>query len=76
MDAHSDSESGAAPELSDFNTVPGLAKALKCGPRSVYQAIRSGDLRAAPINDRGDLRIAKAWALDWVARRSGKVHAG
>ncbi len=47
-------------------SVPELADMLNTGPRSVYGAIRSKRLRAATIDDRGDLRILGAWALEYL----------
>jgi hypothetical protein len=49
-----------------------IAKAIKGGPRPVYRAIRTGELRAAKINQRGDLRSLGAWALDWMERRAAR----
>jgi excisionase family DNA binding protein len=54
----------------DWLTVPELAGWFRVGKRSVFRAISRGDLRAARVNERGDLRISRAWALDWVERNS------
>jgi excisionase family DNA binding protein len=59
----------------DWLTVPEAAKQLRTGRRSVYNAIRTGALRAVPVNERGDLRIARAWLQDWCERRSVRVPA-
>jgi excisionase family DNA binding protein len=60
----------ATTEALDWFTVPEIAATLRTGRRSVYQAIQSGELRAARVNERGDLRIARAWLLDWCERRA------
>ena len=54
-------------------SVPELAEMWATGPRSVYRAIKAGNLRAARINDRGDLRVLGSWALEYLeslAKRS------
>ena len=43
-----------------------LARKIDSGPRPVYRAIHTGELKAAPINGRGDLRIRGAWAIAWL----------
>lgn len=50
-----------------------LATALRTGTRPLYRAIRTGRLRAAQINDRGDLRVLGAWALNYLEAQSGKA---
>jgi hypothetical protein len=50
-----------------------LAAALDTGRRPLYRAIRAGRLRAAQLNDRGDLRVLGAWALDYLEAQSGKA---
>jgi excisionase family DNA binding protein len=55
---------------SDWLTVPEAAATLRTGRRSVYRAIDRGELRAAKINERGDLRIARVWLMDWCERRA------
>jgi excisionase family DNA binding protein len=57
-------------EQRDWLTVPEAAEQLRVGPRSVYRAIQGGDLRAARVNERGDLRIARAWLQEFCERRS------
>jgi hypothetical protein len=59
----------------DWFSVPGAAQWLSdehhtVGPRTIYAAIRDGKLKAAPINERGDLRIHRSWLLDWLERRA------
>jgi hypothetical protein len=59
-----------------------VARLVRIDRRMVYKAIadgrlragrfaiKSGDLRAAAINARGDLRIAKVWLLEFMERRA------
>jgi len=61
-----------------WHTVKGLAALLNCGTRPIYRAIQTGELRAAVINQRGDVRIADAWAREWLTARTDRreaVHA-
>lgn len=46
-----------------------LAAALQTGRRPLYRAVRRGELRAASVNDRGDLRVLGAWALRYLESR-------
>lgn len=59
-----------APTPDNFRTVGDLAKALRCGPRTILNAIHRGELRACAINARGDLRVHDAWAAEWLERRA------
>lgn len=47
-------------------SVPELAKVLHVGTRPIYRAIRDKRLRAAVLNDRGDLRVLGTWALAYL----------
>ena len=47
-------------------SVPGLARVMDSGTRNIYGAIRARKLKAAKINDRGDLRIMGSWALAYL----------
>lgn len=44
-----------------------LARIQRSGAMPIRRAIRSGRLRAAVINDRGDQRILGQWFLDYLA---------
>jgi len=64
-----------APQPTDrttnWHTVTGAAKCIKASPRSLYRAIRRGELRAAAvINDRGDMRICDDWLRAWLESRA------
>jgi excisionase family DNA binding protein len=54
-------------------TVAEAATRAKAGKRSIYAAVKAGELRAAPINERGDLRIADAWIDAWLERLASRV---
>jgi len=54
----------------DWLTVEDAAAQIKASRRSLYRAIRAGELRAAPINGRGDLRTCRAWVSEWMSRRA------
>lgn len=43
-----------------------LARITGTGLQSWYRPIRRGALKASRINDRGDLRVLGAWALDYL----------
>lgn len=64
----------AAPPDRDPNrewfSVPRLAQHLGTGPRTIYNAVLAGELRAAKVNGRGDIRIHRTWAMTWMAKRS------
>ena len=57
----------------EWLSVPAVADALNIGPRTIYKAIKAGDLRAAKINGRGDLRIARVWLLAFMEKQALKV---
>lgn len=58
------------PAITDWLTIPEAAALLRTGKRSLYRAVKRGDLRAAEVNERGDLRIARTWLTDWLERRA------
>lgn len=60
---------------SPFHTVRGAAKVVLSGPRTIYEAITKGELRAISINDRGDLRIHDDWLTAWIERRADELAA-
>lgn len=51
-------------------TIREAAREVKSGTRPLYRAAKAGELRAAVINDRGDLRTTREWLRDWLARRA------
>jgi hypothetical protein len=51
-----------------------LAHAMGVGPQTIYAAIRNGKLRAAVVNDRGDLKITGRWASEFLEARSVSVN--
>jgi len=48
-------------------TVSDCAAAAGTGRRTIYTAIRSGRLRAAVVNGRGDFRVHPDWFSSWCA---------
>lgn len=62
------SERGIYPERT--YSIGELALALDTGRRPLYRAVKKGDLRAAAVNDRGDLRILGSWALAFLDGRA------
>ena len=62
----------AAPE---WLTVDEAAARVKASKRSIYRAVRAGELRAAPINGRGCLRIAESWLREWLSRLDERAHS-
>ena len=46
--------------------IAGACAFAKCGPRPIYHAVKTGKLRAAAINARGDLRFRRSWLLAWL----------
>ncbi len=59
----------------DWLTIAEAATHLRTGRRSLYNAIKDGALRASRINDRGDLRISRAWLLEFLERRAERPAA-
>jgi excisionase family DNA binding protein len=47
-------------------TVPEAAMRARCGPKVVYRAARTGQLRAAKIGGRGELRFRAEWVDEWL----------
>jgi len=50
----------------DWLTVPQAARAANLGRRTIYRAVRDGKLKAARVNGRGDIRIARSWLTQWL----------
>ena len=48
-------------------TVEGVCARAQCGKRLVYRAVQHKRLRAARINERGDLRFLPEWVDAWLA---------
>ncbi len=42
------------------------ADRARCGPKTIYRAVRSGHLRAARIGGRRELRFFERWIDDWL----------
>ena len=42
------------------------AERARCGPKTIYRAVRSGDLRAARVGGRRELRFLASWIDCWL----------
>jgi excisionase family DNA binding protein len=42
------------------------ADRARCGPKTIYRAVRSGHLRAARIGGRRELRLLDSWIDGWL----------
>ena len=42
------------------------ADRARCGPKTIYRAVRSGHLRAARIGGRRELRFLESWIDCWL----------
>jgi len=60
-----------SPAASDWYSVAKAAAEITTGRRSIYKAVRTGQLRAARIGGRGDLRIHKDWLRAWLEGLAG-----
>ena len=47
-------------------TVADVAGLVQCGPKTVYRAVHRGRLRAARINEKGELRFRPEWVDAWL----------
>ncbi len=59
---------------SPWLTVEDAAAYARCrGPKAIYRAVKHTQLRAARINERGDLRFKAEWIDAWLeaAARTG-----
>ena len=43
-----------------------VAEVLGIGPRAVYDAVAAKRLKAAPMNERGDLRVLGLWIVEFL----------
>ena len=47
-------------------TVREAADRARCGPKTIYRAVRAGQLRAARIGGRRELRFLASWIDGWL----------
>ena len=47
-------------------TVRDAADRARCGPKTIYRAVRSSQLRAARIGGRRELRFLASWIDAWL----------
>jgi excisionase family DNA binding protein len=73
-DGHSSIEQASGATLaSPWLTVREAAARAKCGERSIYNATRSGKLRAARLGGRRELRFLPEWVDAWLIETSAPV---
>lgn len=53
-------------EQSPWLTVKEAAQRARCGPRVVYRAVEAGQLRAARLGGRRELRLLSEWVDAWL----------
>lgn len=63
-------------DLIRWLTVREAAGRARCGPKTIYRAVRSGRLRAARIGGRRELRFLENWIDDWVIGDGGAADEG
>lgn len=59
-------ETAAAAPPSPWLTVAEARARAKCGPRTIYRAIRAGRLKAVQLTRRRELRIRQDWLDAWM----------
>ena len=57
----------------EWLTTDDVVSRLRCGPKQIYRAVKTGKLRAARIGDRGDYRFRPQWVDDWLERSATPV---
>lgn len=63
---HDSASSVHGPHSHDWLKVSDVAQWIRCSRGSVYRAIKNGHLRAAAVNQRGDVRIHRDWVRQWL----------
>ena len=64
----------SAPDaVSPWKTVAQVAAHVQTGRKAIYRAIKRGDLRAARIGSRGDLRVHETWIDEWLLRTATPI---
>ena len=61
------------PSSPEWLSPASAAELLAVGKRTIYAAVRAGNLKAAPVNGRGDLRIHRSWLVEWLTQRAEQV---
>jgi excisionase family DNA binding protein len=61
---------------SPWLTVDEAAAYTKCNRRSIYRATAKGKLKAARVNDRGDLRYRAEWLDAWLEASAPVIMLG
>jgi excisionase family DNA binding protein len=52
------------------------ADRARCGPKTIYRAVRSGHLRAARIGGRRELRFLDGWIDRWILGQERQANTG
>ena len=52
------------------------ADRARCGPKTIYRAVRSGQLRAARIGGRRELRFLESWIDCWLLGEDSRLEPG
>ena len=56
----------AGPAEPMWLTLSDVTARVQCGRKIIYRAVAAGKLRAAVINERGDLRFRSEWVDAWL----------
>jgi excisionase family DNA binding protein len=61
----------AAPDVATpWLTIDQCAHVVQCGRKLLYRAVKRGDLRAARIGARRDIRVHRDWLDEYLTRLS------
>jgi excisionase family DNA binding protein len=63
-----DTISTEAPPTTPWLTVKQAAAYIQAGPKTVYRAVEAGQLRAARIGGRRDIRLRREWLDEFLER--------
>ena len=64
---------GPALAVTPWLTIHEAAARAKCGQRSIYNAVHAGNLRAARLGGRRELRFLPEWIDAWLIETSAPV---
>jgi excisionase family DNA binding protein len=55
-------------DVSRWLKIREAAERARCGPKTIYRAVQSGQLRAVRLGGRRELRFLESWIDDWLLR--------